>query len=219
MRKIFLSIMLLPGIFVFGQRNANIGIIGGISYYMGDINPSRHFYNPSYALGGIYRININPRYAVRGNVYYTTLSGSDTDFPALKHPDRPYEPAAFSTSLLDMNLQGEFNFLPFTPNVGRFNYTPYVSCGIGFSMAMSSDAGAAHHFTFPFGIGAKLNITDKISTGLEWSFRKSFTDMIDGIENPTGIQSSIHNNDWYSYLGIFITYKFFNFATQCPAYE
>jgi hypothetical protein len=220
MRKLLiLAIGLLPGVFVCAQRNANFGLIGGVSYYMGDVNPSRHFYNPSYALGVIYRININPRYAVRGNVYYTTLSGSDLDFPLLLHPDRPYEPVTFSTTLLDMNLQGEFNFLPFTPNIGKFNYTPYVSTGLGFTMALSTDAGATHHLTFPLGIGAKLNISKKISTGIEWSFRKAFTDNIDGQENPTGVQSLIHNNDWYSYLGVFITYKFFNYATDCPAYQ
>src|SRR4030042_4975575 len=177
---------------------------------MGDINPSKHFYNPSFAIGAIYRVNINPRIAVRGNAYYTTVSGSDLDFPEWLHPDRPYEPVSFSTSMLDMNFQGEFNFLPFTPNVGRFNYTPYVSCGLGFTMALSTNAGTHHHLTIPFGIGAKFNISKKISTGLEWSFRKAFSDLVDGQENPTGVQSLIHNNDWYSYLGIFITVKFLN---------
>jgi hypothetical protein len=220
MRKLlFLIIGLLSGVLVCAQRNANFGLIGGVSYYMGDINPSRHFYNPSYALGAIYRVNINPRWAVRGNAYYTTLSGSDLDFPELLHPDRPYEPVTFSTTLLDANVQGEFNFLPFTPNLGKFNYTPYVSAGLGFSMILASDQGAVHHLTLPFGIGAKLNISKKISTGIEWSFRKAFTDLIDGQENPTGVQSLIHNNDWYSYLGVFITYKFFNYVTDCPAYE
>ncbi|MBN1416796.1 MAG: outer membrane beta-barrel protein [Bacteroidales bacterium] len=219
MRKLFFVVFVFISIPTMAQRNANFGIIGGISYYMGDINPSMHYYNPSFAGGLIYRININTRYAIRGNAYYTTVSGSDLDFPELLHPDRPYEPVTFSTSLLDLNLQGEFNFLPFTPNVGKFNYTPYVSCGLGFSMALSSDAGTAHHLTLPFGIGVKLNLTKKISTGLEWSFRKAFSDIIDGQENPTGDQSLIHNNDWYSYLGIFITYKFINFAIDCPAYD
>jgi hypothetical protein len=219
MRKLFIVILLFPGIWVIAQRNANFGIIGGISYYMGDINPGLHYYNPSFAIGAIYRINFNPRYALRGNAYYTTVSGSDLDFPNVLHPDRPYEPVTFSTSLLDMNLQVEFNFLPFTPNVGRYNFTPYVSCGLGFTMALSTNAGTNHHLTFPFGIGAKMNISKRMSTGLEWSFRKAFTDLIDGQENPTGDQSLIHNNDWYSYLGVFITYKFFNFAADCPAYE
>jgi hypothetical protein len=204
---------------IAAQRNANLGIIGGISYYMGDINPNRHFYNPSPAFGVIYRININPRYAIRGNAYYTKISGSDLDFPELIHPDRAYLPVSFSTTMLDLNVQVEFNFLPFTPNVGKFKYTPYVSCGMGFTMAMSSNVDASHHFTFPFGTGLKFNISQRISTGAEWSFRKSFTDGIDGVKNPTGIQSWVHNNDWYSYLGIFITYKFFKFVEDCPAYR
>lgn len=219
MRKLLIILLLFPCIWITAQRNANFGLIGGISYYMGDINPNRHFYNPSPAFGVIYRININPRYAIRGNVYYTQISGSDLDFPELLHPDRAFLPVSFSTTMLDLNIQTEFNFLPFTPNVGKFKYTPYVSCGIGFTMAMSSNVNAGHHFTFPFGAGLKFNLTDKISTGAEWSFRKTFTDRIDGVENPTGIQSLIHNNDWYSYLAVFITYKFFKFAQDCPAYR
>lgn len=217
MRKLFVLLLLLPCAWVVAQRNANFGVIGGISYYMGDINPSRHFYNPSYAIGAIYRINLNTRYAIRLNGYYTTLSGSDNDFDWL-NPDRPFQPVTFSTSLFDMNLQGEFNFLPFTPNVGKFNYTPYVSLGLGFTMALSN-TDASHHMTFPFGLGLKMNLSKRISTGIEWSFRKTFTDLVDGTENATGIQSVFHNNDWYNYLGVFITYKFFNFATECPAYE
>lgn len=220
MRKLIIVVLLCPCIWVAAQRNANLGIIGGIAYYMGDINPGRHFYNPSPAIGAIYRVNINPRFAIRANAYYTTVSGSDSDFPDLLHPDRPYD-VTFSTSLLDLNLQTEFNFLPFTPNVGKFNYTPYVSAGLGFTMAMAGGdgTGAQHHLTFPFGIGAKLNISRRISTGIEWSFRKAFSDLIDGQENPTGVQSPVHNNDWYSYLGVFITYKFLNFAADCPAYD
>ncbi len=217
MRKLLIFLLLYPCMWITAQRNANFGIIGGIAYYMGDINPNRHFYKPSPAFGLIYRININPRYAIRGNAYYAQVRGSDLDFPELLHPDRAFLPVSFTTTMLDLNLQTEFNFLPFTPNVGKFKYTPYVSGGLGFTLAMSANTN--HHFTFPFGVGVKFNLTSKISTGAEWSFRKSFTDHIDRVENPTGIQSLIHNNDWYSYLAVFITYKFFKFAEECPAYR
>ena len=28
-----------------------------------------------------------------------------------------------------------------------------------------------------------------------------------------------HNKDWYSIVGIFVTYKIFNWREDCPAYE
>ena len=64
-----------------------------------------------------------------------------------------------------------------------------------------------------------MNVAKRVTAGAEWSFRKSFNDRIDGLENPSGVHSVIHNNDWYSFMGIFITYKFFNFAGDCPAYK
>jgi opacity protein-like surface antigen len=218
---------LLPGMFVLiivstgtvlAQRNANIGIFAGTAYYLGDINPNRHFYRPSLSLGAIYRYNLNTRYAIRGNAYYTNLSGSDLDFPETLHPDRPFSPAAFNTSLIDLALQVEYNFLPFTPNVGKWAYTPYIATGISGALILSSDVAASNFLSFPFSAGLKVNLTSRISAGAEWSFRKTFSDTLDGLENPSGTRSFIHNNDWYSSLGVFITFKFFNFEAKCPAY-
>jgi len=204
---------------IMAQRNANIGVFGGTAYYMGDINPNRHFYRPAPSFGLIYRYNINSRYAVRANAYFADLSGSDLDFPERLNPDRPSNPASFQTSLLDMALQAEFNFLSFTPNVGKWAYTPYLSAGIAGSLIIGSNAEAMNTLSFPFGAGLKFNISSRISAGAEWAFRKTFSDRIDGVENPSGTRSLVHNNDWYSFMGVFITFKFFNFATECPAYD
>jgi hypothetical protein len=203
----------------FAQRKANVGVFAGTAYYMGDINPNRHFYRPSISLGALYCYNLNTRYALRANAYYANLSGSDLDFPGTLHPDRPYSPANFNTSLLDLALQIEFNFLPYTPNIGKWAYTPYISAGIGGALILSTNTNAENFAGFPFGVGVKVNLTSRISAGAEWSFRKTFSDHIDGLDNPSGTGSLLHNNDWYSFLGVFITFKFFNFATECPAYN
>jgi hypothetical protein len=214
---------------VFPQRNVNVGVFAGTAYYMGDINPNRHFYRPRPSLGLIYRINLNKHYSIRANGYYAYVSGSDIDFADRINPDRYYEPVEFNTSILDAALQFEFNFLPFEPNTGTWDYTTYVAGGIGYSLILSSavrtnlDADYLRnpipHLNFPFGIGFKLNLSRRVSAGCEWSFRRTFTDRIDFLQNPSGNVSIIHNNDWYSFAGIFITYKFFKFAEDCPAYS
>ncbi len=224
MEKIILSIFISICIQnIYAQRDANVGIFVGTAYYMGDINPNKHFYRPRPSFGVIYRYNFNKRYAIRANGYYANLSGSDLDFINDYHPDRYVNPAEFSTSLLDATLQFEFSFLPYMPNTKKWNYTPYISGGIGYSTILSSSSttgeSALPHFTLPFSIGLKLTINKKVSTGIEWEFRKTMSDRIDGVMNPSGIESIIHNNDWYSFAGIFITYKFFNFAVDCPAYS
>ena len=214
-----LAFVLLTGRQLLAQQDGNVGVFGGTAFYLGDINPSRLFYRPSIAFGAIYRYNINQRYAVRANAYYISLSGSDADFPEIERPDRPFSPAIFKTSLIDVALQVEFNFLPYEPNRQSLDYTPYVTTGFSGGLVTNSDVDANNFISLPLGIGIKTTFTKRLSGGFEWSFRKTFNDRIDGVENPSGVRSAIHNNDWYSFLGVFITYKFFNFAVDCPAYD
>jgi hypothetical protein len=211
-------ILLLP-VISEAQRKADIGIFAGTAYYMGDINPNRHFYRPSFSLGGIYRYNFNKRYALRLNGIFADLSGNDLDFPGRLNPDRPASPANFQTSILDVAAQLEFNFLPYMPTKGIGDYSPYIAVGFAEGFIVGSNVDAINVTSFLFGIGGKINITSRLSAGDEWSFRKTFNDHLDGISNPSGTSAFMHNNDWYSLLGVFITFKFFNFANECPAYD
>ncbi|MBN1599460.1 MAG: hypothetical protein JW894_14290 [Bacteroidales bacterium] len=192
------------------QRYSDIGLLLGSSYYMGQINPTRHFYNPSLAFGGLLRYNFNKRYALRISGFYTNLKGSDDDFDRI-NPDRPNR--SFSAPVMDLAAQVEFNFFPYITGEKKWMYSPYLTGGLGFA-----SISGMPQFMIPFGLGFKINITDRLSSGLEWSFRKTFTDKIDTVESPLG-NTLINNNDWYSFFGIFITYKFVKFAADCPAYN
>ena len=193
------------------QRKDNIGIFAGTSYYYGDINPDKLFYSPGLAVGGIFRYNLNKRYAFRLNGYFTRLSGDPNDFSNVVHDITPSR--SFNRYIFDAAFLMEFNFFPYLPEVKKWDYTTYLCGGIGYVSVSNIP------ITIPFGIGFKLNVTNTICTGLEWSFRKTFNDIIDNTENATNINSIIHNNDWYSFLGIFVTYRFFNFMIDCPAYD
>jgi hypothetical protein len=208
-------ILLLFTIPATAQRNADIGIYGGSSFYLGDLNPTVPFKDNSYSFGGIYRYNINKRYAIRGNLYYANIKGSDFNN---KYPQ--FQQKSFSTNLLDAAVQFEFNYLPYLPTKNKYDFSTYLSAGLGYSSIMGSNVNANSHPTIPFGIGFKINITNRLSAGSEWTFRKTFNDNVDGLSSVTDpLQSStIHNNDWYSFFGLFITYKFFKFAENCPVY-
>jgi hypothetical protein len=45
-------LLILLSLSVSGQRSADYGILGGVTSYLGDINPNRFFYRPLPA-GGI----------------------------------------------------------------------------------------------------------------------------------------------------------------------
>jgi hypothetical protein len=214
-----LSYLLVFGTTMYSQSAANVGIFVGTSSYLGDINPNRFFYRPSTALGILYRYNLNTRYALTVDANYVRLSGSDLDFPGQMHPDRMVSPVSFHTSLLDMSMQVEFNFRPFASGAGSFDYTPYIATGFSGSLIASASRNTTSFISLPFGLGVKMNLNKRITAGAVWTFRKSLSDRIDGVENPSGVHSVLLNNDWYDMLGVFITYKFFNFAATCPAYQ
>lgn len=197
------------------QRNADIGIFGGSTFYLGDLNPLVPFQDNSYSFGGLYRYNLNKRYAIRANLYYSNIKGSD-----INHKYPQFQQTSFSTKLLDASIHFEFNYLPYLPTKNKFDYTTYLSAGLGYSSVLGSNVNADSHPTIPFGIGFKINLSNRLSAGTEWTFRKTFNDNVDGLTNFNDpLETSlIHNNDWYSFIGLFITYKFFKFAENCPVY-
>lgn len=193
------------------QRNVDIGILIGAASYQGEVNPARPFYSPSPSFGGFFRMNINNRYAVRLSGYYARLKGDINDFP-----DRNYvgiQQNEFNTRVLDFTGQFEFNFLPYITGDKKSISSTYLAGGLGYAQFKTSGS-----FIIPFGIGAKVNIGERLSTGIELSFRKTFIDKIDENPNPLG-NTLLNNNDWYSILGLFISYKFVKFAADCPVYK
>ncbi len=210
-------IFLFVSIPSFAQVKSNLGFFVGTSYYMGDINPARQFYKPSLAVGGLYRLTINPRQAFRASVIYGSVKANAMDFSNLYLQSKA---AKFSASMVDASVAFEFNFFPATFKPFQVNLSPYTFVGIGYEIILLSTYNTGHHFSVPFGTGIKYNPNKKITMGLEWSLRKTFrdADAIDGVENP-GVQSLINNKDWYSFAGFFITFRIFDRTGDCPVYQ
>ncbi|MDP4225937.1 MAG: DUF6089 family protein [Bacteroidota bacterium] len=212
-----LFFVVIPGM-ASAQRDAEVGVFAGMSYYKGDINPSHEFYSPLPSAGLLYRYNFNPRYAIRVGAIYGQLHANDQDFNNLFQQKRNQ---SFKASLIDLSVMPEFNFLPLKKKRQKISYTTYVTAGIAVDYPLSSTYPLSNYYTFPFGVGGKFLITENVTLGLEWTFRKTFDDHIDGIQNSqdaSKTQSFIHHNDWYSFFGVSFTYKFFNGIRQCPAY-
>lgn len=210
----FIVLLILPIQILRGQKKTDIGIIGGTAYCMGDINHTRHFYSLSPAGGIILRYNFNPRNSIRFNGVYARLKG-DPDDTGDPQPDS--DASAFSTRLLDLVVATEFNFMEYeATKIRRDRYTPYVSGGLGYSIVLGGESTAL----LSFGGGFKYNVTRRLSAGAEWTFRKTFSDMLDGLPN-VGEENNVffHNKDWYSIVGVFVTYKIFDWGLDCPAYE
>ncbi|OFX22246.1 MAG: hypothetical protein A2033_07150 [Bacteroidetes bacterium GWA2_31_9] len=209
---------------VHAQRKVDLGILAGANYYQGEFNQSLPFNSPNFAGGILVRYNFDTRYALRMSIFMGALSGADTKSSSAYQNNRNL---GFSTSLIDYTLQGEFNFFEFEPNDEKKRLSPYVTAGFTFFIA--NNATKPYQIAIPFGLGFKYYINNKLSIGMEWAYRKTFTDYIDlvsgnKIDNsePSILNKQIgysHQKDWYSIASIFFTYKI---KTQknfpCPAY-
>lgn len=205
---------------ISGQSQAEFGGFLGTSYYHGDINKSKIFYSPSVGAGAIVKYNFSHHLATSLKGYYGRISGSDSDFD---NPENQLRNASFAANVIDLSLQFEFNFLPYTSsgyikkNDERF--TPFVSLGIGANFILGS-GNFENPITIPFGLGIKYNIFERLTLGVEWNYTKTFNDNIDGVVNIQDLSNTpvVHNDDWYSFCGIFLTYKLFRDKIDCPTY-
>jgi hypothetical protein len=212
------------GIFLFitltlassGQRSSDFGALAGVTSYIGDINPGRLLYDPLPAAGFFYRYNLHPRQSLRASFIYGGLRGNDLDFNNAFQISRG---ASFSGTVGEVAVQFEFNFFQYNSGGKRWNYTPYIAAGGG--IAFINTTSYTYVPVIPFSAGFKINIYKNIGLEAEYGFRKTFYDNFDGLKDLVAPSDWVwtHNNDWYTFTGIAITWKIQNRLAGCPAYS
>ena len=196
------------------RPNSEAGIFAGVSYYLGDINPRGQFYDAGISAGALFKHNFTEHHVLRVNVFYGPLKGYDLDF---QNEYQQWRAKSFETSLIDCHVGYEFNFLPHIINRKKTSQTPYIFVGAGYSLILTSSTGMAeNHFTIPFGVGYKYRFNERVAMGCEWGLRKAFSDRLDGVLNPGNMETSFHNNDWYSFAGVYVTIRVFEKEFICP---
>jgi len=224
------------------QVTADIGIWGGTSVYIGDLDETNPLQPVNPNFGAYFRYNFNSRVGLRAMF----LTGSFSDEGVIEGVE-----TSFTKNLQDLSLQIEINYLKYILGAKKTPYTSYVTAGIGvayfpYEMDPAFIAGfnPAHNkgnaiideseiaTTIPFGIGFKYTLGQRLGIGIEYQMRKIFSDKLDNLDDPlayitvtNGISEEItytdmiHNNDWSGYLGIHLTYKIYIGKRACPAYE
>jgi hypothetical protein len=215
-RSEFVFLLLLISLMLNGQRKSDYGVFGGISSYYGDINSTKPLYAPLPAAGMFYRYNLNPRQSVRANLFAGGLQGSDKDF---NNDFQQTRNASFSGMVAELAAQFEFNFFPYATDGKRWNYTPYIAGGMG--MSLVNTQGLTFVPVIPFSMGFKINVYKNLGIEAEYGFRKTFYDNFDGLIDMVAPEDHgwLHNNDWYTFTGICITWKIYNKLAGCPAYN
>ena len=214
-KNYWVFLMLCLPLTALGQRNADYGISGGVTSYLGDINPNRLLYAPSPAGGIFYRYNFNPRQSLKASILLGGLRADDLDFLNDFQQSRA---VSFNSMVGEAAVQFEFNFFPYSTDGRLYDYTPYIAAGAGIAMIISGESGILP--VIPLSVGFKINILKNLGLEAEYGFRKTFYDNFDGLKDLVAPEdfSLIHNNDWYSFTGISLTWKIMSRFAGCPAY-
>lgn len=203
MKNLLIAALLLFATIAEGQtrrrtfRQREIGFFGGASYYLGDINPRRHFMANHPAFGAYFRYTTNYRYAWRFGVNYGRVSAADA---ASGEADQIERGASFQSPVYEGHALAEFNFVEYRIGHDRHRFTMFVFAGLGVSYTSPvSDIGrgyaegqgamvengrgrySKYQMCVPFGVGIKFNVGEKTGIGFEWGPRKLFTDYLDDV--------------------------------------
>jgi len=209
---------------VKSQRTDDIGIFLGGSFYMGDINPDKLFYNPSPAYGVKYRYNYNPMMSLSYAFTRGKLEASDKDFDSVLF--QHYRNVTLVDNYInEFSTQIEYNLYPVTGDKSKTEkFSPYLKFGL--AIVFGAQIRSNTQIVVPFGLGLKYKLTKKLEISAEWAFRRTFSDGLDKLTQyyPDGIfnnrqRSFLKTRDWYSFFGINLHYCLKKTKLKCPAYS
>ena len=201
------------------QYKYEVGPMIGMTGSLGDCNNSNLLKHPSFTVGGMFRYAHNSRWAFKANLNYANIKGDSKDDDNVYPDGAMYK---FSSSLIDVGLTAEFNFLNYGRGPAYKKYkpiTPYMVAGVGFVFAICNGHNQAS-FTIPLGIGVKYKFKDRLNLGFEFTMRKEFSDRIDGKSDLFGIKHKFgKNTDWYSFAAFSVSYEFGKRCIKCNYIE
>ncbi len=187
--------------------STEIGIMGGGSYYLGDIN-DKHFDYMMPSGGIVVRKNIDRRIVVKAEALLGYIRGDDnrnTDDTVQLNRN-----LHFRSPIYELSGQVEFNFLPYETGNSLYPFTPFIFAGVSlfrFNPQAEASNGewvalqplgtegqgttafqdrkkyALTQFSIPMGGGFKIAVNKTFNIILEYGVRKTFTDYLDDVSS------------------------------------
>ncbi len=222
-------LLILSCLAVFIQANAQfddpktleIGPHAGVSYYMGDLNPTLPFAMADLQYGGVVRFNYNNRWTFRADYSYVTVKADDK---IIKW--RPERELNFTSKIHDLSFVAEFNFWEYYTGNPKRNVSPYIFGGISVFYYKTYTAIADSLFdlsdylteqapadpkwydnafgktspigvSIPFGMGVKFALSKHIAATVEWRMQKTFTDYLDDVGTVYPTSEFVVSHDLY----------------------
>jgi len=101
---------------------AEMGVYGGGSYYIGDLNRTRHFIDSKLAGGLVFRYNLSTRHSMRFTANYGNVYAFDSDGKASDQINRNL---SFKSRIIELAAGFEVNLFKYRINDMKYPFTPY----------------------------------------------------------------------------------------------
>lgn len=210
-RKTFLAIFILLSVadlkaqlYESYVRQGEFGLAVGLGHYFGDLNTTAKLNRPKLSAGAFYIKQFNNYIGLRISANYAQLGYSDI---YSKNETEKRRNLSFNTSIWELAASGYFNFFKYIPGVEGYNYTPYVSLGVGvFSYDPYAYLQGTKYYLrplgtegqgstlyparkpystmalcFPLSVGIKYSITENTNFFAEVGYRFTNTDYLDDV--------------------------------------
>ncbi|MFT3844195.1 MAG: DUF6089 family protein [Lacibacter sp.] len=192
-------------LFVFTNLNAQnvrLNLFAGTANYNGDLQSKQiTFQQAKFSVGSWVSYDISSKIMLRGGLHYAQVQAADR---YQSNPQNVLRNLSFATNIWELHAGGEYHFLGMDERV----FSPYVFAGVAglhfnpfakdaagnkiFLKPLSTEGqGLAAYpdrkpysltqFAIPFGIGVRMVLTDKVDVGVEFGYRKTFTDYMDDV--------------------------------------
>ena len=186
-------------------QEGEFGIGIGAGHYFGDLNTRARLNRPKIAAGIFFRKNFGNYIAARivanfAQLGYSDIYNTQNEFMLNRN-------LSFNTNVWELSLRGDFNFFRFLPGDPEFNFTPYVTLGIGvfsydpyaylegqkyFLRPLGTEGQGSSLYPdrkpyssmaicIPIGVGIKYAFNERFNIGLEITHRFTTTDYLDDV--------------------------------------
>ena len=212
------------------QNTSEVGIGLGATNYRGEISPEYQLQNNRPALTAFYRRDVSVPITLRGGLTAGFLRAADDNVNGVNGgvpPLQNYRQANIKGGLVEASAVVEYNFMNYHYRTDKAHFTPYLFAGIAAFYASTTTStnntalsgafnrkGAMLGFAIPAGVGLKYALSEHINLGLEVGVRKAFTDQLDHLGDQDELLVNPHDQDWYYYSGVSLSYTFFKI--RCP---
>jgi hypothetical protein len=217
---------------VLAQHTSELGIGVGATNYKGEVSPQFQWQNSRPALTVFYRRDISAPVTLRAGITAGFLRATDANVQGANGsvpPLQNYRKLSLKGGLVEAAGIVEYNFLDYhnRKDQHRLHLSPYLFAGLGVYYANTTvhsanvdlqptfdRQGAKVGIAIPAGAGLKVALNEYFNLGLEMGVRKTFTDQLDHTGDQTPLLVNSHDQDWYYYSGVSLSYTFYKIL--CP---